>query len=473
MLPFENASGDPENDYLVDGITETIINGLSRLPKVRVVPRGVVFRYKGKGVDAFTAASELGVRGVVAGRVLQHKDTLIVKAELVDVVRQDQLWGDSYSRKMADLVDVQDEIAQEIAKHLQERLGSTPSVPAAGRGTERVSEQASERTTERTTECALANPEAYRLYLKATHQARTWTEEGLRNSLELFQQAIAVDPSHAPSHAGFAYSLTMMGFYGFIRGREAWPKAKAAAKQAIQLDPTNAEAHCALSMHALQAERDLKLGIREAEEAIRLKPDLAIAHHQLSVALNVSRRSEEALPAVRKATELDPLTPLFQAHLGWILSCMGRKDEAWRQMQSTLEVHPNDYYTLRILMYCANTPEQYQVAIEAGKKISTLTKSRTIGLGILGVVYARAGERERAFEIARQLEVEAAGEPGVGYFLAIILCTLGEEESAIDLLEKAEQAGLGILIILNCEPSFSPLWPIPRFQALLRTLGLA
>jgi TolB-like protein/Flp pilus assembly protein TadD/predicted Ser/Thr protein kinase len=469
VLPFENASGDPENDYLADGITETIINGLSRLPKVRVVPRGVVFRYKGKGVDAFTAASELGVRAVVSGRVLQHKDTLIVKAELVDVVRQDQLWGDSYSRKMADLVDVQDEIAQEIAKHLQERLGSTPSVPAAGRGTERASEQACDRATER----APANPEAYRLYLKATHQARTWTEEGLRNSLELFQQAIAIDPSHAPSHAGFAYSLTMMGFYGFIRGREAWPKAKAAAKQAIQLDPTNAEAHCALSMHALQAERDLKLGILEAEEAIRLKPDLAIAHHQLAVALNVSRRWEEALPAVREATELDPLTPLFQAHLGWILSCAGRKDDAWRQMQSTLEVHPNDYYTLRILMYCANTPEQYQVAIEAGKKISTLTKSRTIGLGILGVAYARAGERERAREIARQLEVEAAGEAGVGYFLAIILCTLGEEESAIDWLEKAERAGLGILIILNCEPSFSPLWPIPRFQALLRKLGLA
>jgi serine/threonine protein kinase len=201
VLPFENASGDPANDYLSEGITETIINQLSRLPKVRVVPRGVVFRYKGKGIDPFTAASELGVRAIVSGRVLQHHETLIVKAELVDVVKQDQLWGDSYNRKMADLFAVQEEIAGEISRHLQEKLVNKPAAVAAERPT--------------------ANPEAYRLYLKAIQQARTWTEEGLRNSLEFFQQAIVIDPSYAPSHAGIAYSLAMMGFYGFIRGSQA------------------------------------------------------------------------------------------------------------------------------------------------------------------------------------------------------------------------------------------------------------
>ena len=469
VLPFENASGDPENDYLVDGITETIINGLSRLPKVRVVPRGVVFRYKGKGVDAFTAATELGVRAVVSGRVLQHKDTLIVKAELVDVVRQDQLWGDSYSRKMADLVDVQDEIAREIAGHLQERLGSTPSVPAAGRGTERASAQASEQTTER----APANPEAYRLYLKGTHQARTWKEEGLRHSLEIFQQAIAIDPSHAPSYAGLAYSLGMMGFYGFLRGQEAWPKAKAAANQALRLDPAIAEAHIAMSLHALQADRDPQLAIREAQEAIRLKPDLAIAFHALSISLNIARRSEEALVAVRKATELDPLTPLFQAHLAWILHCTGRDDEAWQQMSSTLEVHPNDFYTLRILMYCADTPERCQVALAAGEKLGTLTKSKLVGQGMLGLIYARMGEIDRAREFVAQLESGTATEPLLAYYVALIRCALGEDEVAIEWLEKAEQTGLGLLTILAVEPSFSRLRPMQRFQALLRKLGLA
>ena len=461
VLPFENASGDPSNEDLADGITETIINGLSRLPKLRVVPRGVVFRYKGKGVDAFTAASELSVRAIVSGRVLQHKDTLIVKAELVDVVRQNQVWGDSYSRKISDLFDVQEEISREIADRLHERLGSTSSTPAAGRATKPSS---SERTP--------ANPEAYRLYLKGNHQARTWTEEGFRNSLEFFQQAIAIDPSHAPSYAGLAYSLALMGFFGFIRGKECWPKAKAAALQAMQLDPTVAEAHIALSLHAMQADRNLDLAIQEAQEAVRLRPDLAIAFHGLSVVLNVSRRSDEALAAIYKATELDPLAPLFQAHYAWILHCMGRDEHAWQQIRSTLEVHPNDYYTLRILVYCANTPERQKIAIEAGHKLSAISKSKLVGQGMMGVIYALSGEREQAHEIARQLEQRTGNEPLLGFYLGIIYAALGEEEMAIDWLEKAEEAELGLLAILAVEPAFSPLRPNPRFQALLRKLGL-
>jgi serine/threonine protein kinase/Flp pilus assembly protein TadD len=459
VLPFENASGDPSNDYLSDGITETVINTLSRLPKVRVVPRGVVFRYKGKDADPFTAASELGVRAVVSGRVLQHKDTLIVKAELVDVARQDQLWGDSYNRKMTDLFQVQEEIAKEIAGRLQERLGSQ-SVAGHSSGTVVI-------------ERPLANPEAYRLYLKGAHQARTWTEEGLRGSLELFQQAIALDPSYAPSYGGMAYSLVMMAFYGFIRVSEAYVKARAAAKQAIQLDPGNAEAHIALSMHAMEAERNFPLGVREAEEAVRLRPDLASAFHGLAIALNTSRRCEEALAAIRKAVELDPLTPLFQAHVAWILHCLARNDDAWQHLKSALEVHPNDYYLLRILMYCADTPERCQVAIEAGKKIATLTKSPAIGIGMLGVIYARAGERERAVDIARQLEERATADSASGYYLAMIYSVLDEGEAAVRWLEQAEGGGLGILIVIGVEPTFAPLRTLPGFQALLRRLGLA
>jgi TolB-like protein/Flp pilus assembly protein TadD len=452
VLPLENASGDAANDYLSDGITETIINSLSRLPRIRVVPRGLVFRYKGKGTDPFTAAAELGVRAVVSGRVLQHQDTLVVKAELVDVALQNQLWGDSYRRKMTDLFELQEEIALEIAGHLEERLGGVTAKSAPQR--------------------FAVNPEAYRLYLKGTHQARSWTEEGLRNSLDSFQSAIATDPAYAPSHAGLAYALAMMGFYGFIPGKDSWPRARAAAKRAIQLDPTIAEPHVALSLHAMEAERDFKLGLREAEEATRLKPDLAIAHHALSIALNTSGRSEEALAAVRRATELEPLMPLFQAHLGWILHCLGRDDEAWQQLISTLDVHPNNYYTQRIMMYCANNAQRYAAAIEAGKFLAAQTKNKGVGQGLLGVIYARMGESERAREIVAELEQEAAANPTVDYYVALISCALGDDENAIDWLEKAEQAGLGILIIIACEPSFHRLRPYPRFQALLKKLGL-
>jgi non-specific serine/threonine protein kinase len=450
VLPFENASGDAANDYLSDGITETIINHLSRMPRLRVVPRGIVFRYKSKQADPFATANELGVRAIVSGRVLQRGDTLVVKAELIDVARQNQLWGDSYNRKMADLFAVQEEIAGEIAKHLQERLRNKPAA-------------ADERR---------ANPEAYRLYLKAMHQGRIWTEEGLRNSLEFFQQAIAADPSYAPSHAGLAYVLAMTGFYGFIRGAEAWSKAKAAADQAIHLDPTNSEAHVALSLVALQAGRNLELGIAEGKKAVELGPDLAIAHHGLAIALNCVCRSEEALACCQKAVELDPLTPLFQAHVAWILNCLGRKDEAWAQLQSTLNAHPNDYYTFRIMVYVADTRERCEIAMSAANLMAAQPRSKLTARGIRAVLHVRLGEPDRAREIARQFEQQVATEHVLFYWLAFIYCELGEFETAIEWLEKAEHAGAGILIIIAVEPAFAPLRPLPRFQALLRKLGL-
>jgi TolB-like protein/Flp pilus assembly protein TadD len=453
VLPFENASGDPANDYLSDGITETIINDLSQLPKIRVVPRGVVFRYKGKGLDLFTTASELGVRAVVSGRVLQHKDTLIVKAELVDILRQDQLWGDHYNRKMADLLEVQEEIAREIAARLQQRLGGQPGPPA----------------TKRTT----ANPEAYRLYLKGVHQASRWSEEGLRYGIALFQQAIAFDPGYALSYAGLAYGLCLMGFYGFLPGQEAFSKGRAAALKAVELDPSLAEAHVALSFHAFEAGHDLPEAIREAQKAIALKPDLAIAHHTLSIALNIFRRSEEALEAVRKAVELDPLAPLFQAHFAWILHCLGRDDEAWKAVKSGLDMYSNDYYMIRILIYCANTPERARQAIEEARKIAMSTKSVAIGKGILAFAYAKAGDRERAAEIVSELELGPVHEPALGYYIGMTCTILGENEKAIEWLEKAEQAKVGLLMIVATEPAFSALRRFPRFQALLGKLGLA
>jgi len=462
VLPFENASGDPANDYLSDGITETVINNLSRLPKVRVVPRGVVFRYKGKGVDPFTAASELGVRAIVSGRVLQHKDTLIVKAELVDVARQDQLWGDSYNRKMTDLFEVQEEIAREIAARLLERLGS----PTADRQSSGSTRAATERLT--------ADPEAYRLYLKGAHQARTWSSPGFRSALELFQQSIAIDPGYAPSHAGLAYALVMMGFYGLITGSEAFAKAKAAAKKAVELDPSNAEAYAALSLITMQADHDFAQGIRFAQEAVRLDPNLAIAHHTLAIAHTCVREFEQAIASIREAAEVDPLTPLFQAHVAWILNNAGRNEEAWRQLQSTLELHPNDYYVQRIVMYVARTPERARGAIDEAQRMAALTKGGVVpSCGTLGVLYARAGEREKAMEISAKLQKALDTEPAAAYFLGLIDCLLGNLEAAVDWIEHLERARVGTYIVLGSEVSFAPLRSLPRFLALLNRLGLS
>jgi serine/threonine protein kinase len=454
VLPFENASGEPANDYLSDGITETIINSLSKLPKVRVVPRGIVFRYKGKQVDAFTAAAELNVRAVVTGRVQQHKDTLVVKAELVDVVRQDQLWGDQYHRKMADLLDVQEEIAGEIAQHLQQKLG--------GEAAKRPARQAK----------AKVNPEAYRLYLLGIHHAYQYKEESLRSSIDYFQQAIGLDSSYAPSYAGLAYALSMMGFYGFMPPRQAYPQSRAAATKGLALDPSLAEAHVALGWVAQMFDHDPNAAGQEHKKALELNPNLAIARHAHAVYLNVMRRREEALVEIRKAVELDPLTALFQAHHGWILHCNGLDVEAFQVLQAALEVHPTDYYVLRIMIYACKGAGRPEMAIVAGEKAAAGTTNRRQALGIRGFAHAQAGDWETSDKIFAELSVDPKVDLASLYYQALACTIRGKHEEALQCLDETFLDGLGIVGIISTEPLFEPLRSYPRFQALMRKLGL-
>jgi TolB-like protein/Tfp pilus assembly protein PilF len=454
VLPFENASGDPANDYLSEGITETIINSISKLPKVRVVPRGIVFRYKGKNVDAFTAATELKVRAVVTGRVLQHKDTLIVKAELVDVVKQDQIWGGQYNRKMADLLEVQDALASEIAGHLEEKLARSDSGKRPARR-------------------ATSNPEAYRLYLQGSHQARTWSEDGIRRAVNLFSQAVTLDSGYALSFSGLSYAQAMMGFYGFQTGQEAFARAKAAAEKALELDPSLGEPHIALSMVALHVARDYAVSLREAQRAAELSPDLAIAQHNLALTLTLQGRTREALVAVRKAVELDPLTALFQAHLGWILHCCGRDAEALTVLHSALEIHANNYYVMRILIYVCHTSRRGAEAVETGEKIAALSHSKTINLGLLGFAYASAGRVADAERIIAQLQQDSKADASLSYWVFLTYCVLGQKEKALEWLEIAAEDSLGLLSIINAEPSFDALRAEPRFQAVQRKLGFS
>lgn len=177
--------------------------------------------------------------------------------------------------------------------------------------------------------------------------------------------------------------------------------------------------------------------------------------------------------AVRKATEIDPLTPLFQAHVGWILHCLGRDEEAWQAVKTGLDLHPGDYYLIRILIYCANGPQQTEEAIEAAKSVARGTKSVAMGNGLVGLAYAKGAKREEAAALVREFKQLAVQEPGLRYYIGLICTLLGEHDEAVEWLEKAEQAKLGLLMIVGVEPSFNNLRTLPRFQALLGRLGLA
>jgi non-specific serine/threonine protein kinase len=452
VLPFANASNDPASEYLSDGITEAIINSLSQLPKVRVVPRSLVFRYKGKEADPQTVATELDVRGLVTGRVLQRDDKLVVSAELVDVGRQDQLWGGNYNRKMDDILEVQEEIAKEISRNLHVKLS----------GTEK------KRLTKRPTR----STEAYQLYLKGVYHANTWKEEGIRKAIGCFQEATALDPGYALSYAGLAYALVLMGFYGFLPGRDAYPKAEAAARKALEIDNSLAEPHLVLGWFKQQYMNDFHGGEKEFRLAIRISPDYANAHHGLSINLNSAGRQQEALQAILKARELDPLSPLFQAHHAWILHCLRRDGEAIQVLHETLDINPGDYYLFRILVYCYVSAGQHEAAIAVAKKVLSLTHNKAVGAGLLGFAYAAAGKRDKAEEIVRQLMEESKAESALGFYLGLIHTVLGENDKAIDWLERASEARLGLLIVIGTNPTFAPLRSDPRFQSLLRRLNL-
>lgn len=464
VLPFENASGDPANDYLSEGITETIINSLSKLPKIRVVPRGVVFKYKGKTDDIVAAANELNVRGIVSGRVLQHKDTLIVKAELVDVAKQNQVWGDQYNRKMSDLLEVQTEIAGEIARHLQEKLG--------GGSQKRASSKPSPSAPATPAAAPAVHPEAYRLYLQGVHHAYQWKEESLRQAIDIFQKAIAIDPGYAPSYSGMAYTLAMVGFYGFINPKQAYTQAKAAAHKALSLDPTMAEGQVALGWAQLMYDHDVKAAETALLQAIEMKPDLAIAYHGYAVHLTLRRRYAEALRMIVKAVELDPLTALFQAHHGWILHCNHRDAEALDVLLSAKELHPNDYYVLRIILYTCKSAGRPDIAIEIGEKAATMSKNPITALGLRAFAHAQAGETKKAEAFLQEMNKEGTIDTSSGYYRALCYMLLGHYEDALTWLEGTVNDSMGISAIINGEPLFDALRGMPRFQALVKKMGL-
>ncbi|HEV8610610.1 MAG TPA: protein kinase, partial [Thermoanaerobaculia bacterium] len=288
VLPFANASTDPESEYLSDGITETLINKLSRLPDVKVISRASAFRFKGKDQDPGAVARELGVRAVVTGRVTQLGDRLSIATELVDTRDNRQIWGERYDRKLSDVLTVQEEIAKEISETLKVRL---------------TGEQQA-----RLTRSATANPEAYQAYLKGFHHARKVTIPDVQKGIAYFRQALALDPNYAPAHAGLAYCYILWLPDWYMPAREAFPVGKEAASKAVALDPTLSEGHTYLGMARFLYDYDWAGAEQELRRATELNPADATAHHFYALFLGARARFGEAAREIARALELDPLS---------------------------------------------------------------------------------------------------------------------------------------------------------------------
>ena len=274
VLPFVNASGDPDAEYLSDGITDSLINSLSQVRKLRVVPRSLVFRYKGQDADPQEVDRDLSIRAVLSGRVMHRGDTLRIGAELLDVARVAQIWGAQYNRKFADIFAVQEKIAREISQRLRLRLSGEEKKRLKG--------------------CTTRVGEAYQLYLKAQYFWHKWSPENLRKAVECNMEATKLDPCFPLPYAGLASSYAMLGFFDFLSPAEAFPKAKAAAERALAIDDSLPEAISALAVTRIFGDWDWVGGESDCLRALELNPDLSLARSAYSVCLHLNRKKHFA-----------------------------------------------------------------------------------------------------------------------------------------------------------------------------------
>jgi len=452
VLPFLNAGDDPNAEYLSDGITESLINSLSQLPKVRVTARSTVFRYKGKDVDPQTVGRELNVRALLMGRVVGRGDTLSIQADLVDAADGSQLWGDRYHRKASDIFAIEEEIARQISEKLRAKLTGEDKKRLAKRHT--------------------ANTEAYQLYLKGRYYWNKRTKEAILKGIEYFQQAIEKDPRYALAYVGLADSYATLGVYGECPPAETIPKWKAMVAKALEIDPTLSEAHSSQAMVCGIGEGDWQRSDQEHRRALELNPNNAVAHHYYAHNLEGLGRLDEAIAAVQRGLELDPLSLVLNAHLGLALYFARRYDSASEQLRKTLEIDPHFVNANLYLAYVCSQQGRHEQALAAAQRAVEASPGSTMAMSALGYAYAASGQRSAAQKLIADLK-ELAGHRYVSPFdIAVVYAGLGDKDEAFEWFERAFADRSTFLSFLRVNPAMDSLRSDPRFPDLVRRMGL-
>ena len=450
VLPLVNASGNPEAEYLSDGIAESLINSLSRLPNLRVMSLNSVLRYKGREADARAVGRELGVEAVLTGRLVQRGEGLVVSVELVDARDNAHIWGEQYDRRLSELLAVQGELSRDVLEKLRLRLTGEEE--------------------RRATRSYTANAAAYQLYLKGRYHWNRRTLDDLWKGVEHFQRAIELDPNYALAYSGLAdsyYSLLVGGPFkpggrGLITHDEAREKSLAAARRAVDLDPMLAEGHTSLAAVLAWFEGDYAGAEREFKRALELNPDYATAHQWYGVFLSTTGRLDEGTVELRRAQQLDPASLPINADLGRHL-CNARRwyDQGIEQLQKTIELDPDWPRARFFLAQCYEQKGMYDEAIRE-------TERAGAGWPQLARLYARVGRRDEALRILAEMK-ERPNSPVV---FASVYAALGDKEQAFEWLEKAFAERHPGLRGLKTNPHFDGLRSDPRFADLLRRMGL-
>ena len=453
VLPLANASTEPQMEYLSDGITESIINSLSQLPKLRVVPRSTVFRYKGSEVDPQEIGRALGVRAVLTGRVLQLEELLVVKTELIDVEQESQLWGEQYRRRPGDIFALQEEIAQEISEKLRLRLSGEERKRLARRDTE--------------------STEAYHFYLKGRYYTNKRTTEWIHKGIEHFQLAIAHDAKYAHAYAGLADAYAFLASSTGEGAPGDWyPKAKAAALKALELNDALAEAHTSLGFFRLLYDWDFDAAGREFKRGIELNPANANAHDGQSFYFKATGQHEKAIRACLHAQRADPLSLFANVSLGWAYYFARQYERAAEQDRKALEMDPQFAFAHWNLGMVRAQQNRLDEAVEAFRQAHTYSGGGLTFKAHLGYALALAGRRTEAEQMVAELRELAKGRYVSSYYFAMIHLGLNETDEAFACLERAYEERSGFMAFIKVEPMLDPLRSDPRFAALERRIGL-
>ena len=452
VLPFENAGAEPDHEYLSDGITASLINILATIPKLRVIAQSTVFRYKAREIDPQAIGRELNVRAVLTGRMMQSGSSLRIGTELVDVATGSLLWGAQYDRKPGDIFAVQDEISNEISEKLRLQLTRAEKKRLRKRHTE--------------------NDEAYRLYLKGRHYWNKWTEDGFYKAIEQFQQAIAIDPGYALAYAGLADSYVLLGWNSYLPPKAAFPKGKAAAKIALQLDPDLAQAHTPVAALLWLYDWQWEEAQTEFKRSLERDPTYPTANHWYAEYVMTMGRHTEVMARMKKGQELDPLSLIINVAVGWALYFARQYDEAIEQLRQTVELDPNYPVTYWILGLLLRKTGCYEAAIAEGEKGVKLSGGSPLMRAALAHTFGTAGRTKEALRILDELTELGKQKYVAAYFFAGIYVGLGENDRAIEYLERSYEEHSHWLIYLHIDPSMDALRDDPRFHDLLRRVGL-
>ena len=452
VLPLENLSGDPQQEYFADGMTDELITELSQIGAVKVIARSSVMHYRRTQKTVPEIAQELHVDAVVEGSVVRYGDRVRITAQLIQAATDKNLWAGSYQRDLRDVLALQDDVARAIATEVKAKLIPQQNV--------------------RLTQARPVNPESYEDYLRARYYWNKRTEADLKRSIEYFQQAIQKEPGYAQAYAGLASCYVVLPNYSATSPQETFPKAKSAAEKAIQIDDTLAEAYAALAQVSASYSYDWSSAEREFERAIQLNPNYATAHQWYGGMLSRMGQRERGLAEVRRAQELDPLSLIINQNVGWYLYLARQYDQGIEQLRKTLELDTSFGPTHDLLGLCYVRKGMYQQGVAELRKAISLTGGDPNIKAELGNAYAAAGRRKEALEILDELTALSKRSYFSPYSIASIYVGLGDKDQAFAWLQKAYEEHDIWLSLVKVEPAFDPLHSDPRFAELEGRIGL-